>query len=249
LVAKTVALPNIKKCFIPDKNYIIGDFDLEKADAQVVAWESGDESLKQMFRERVNINKEEQKNLKCTYKEAKMGIHLSNYGGKPPTLAKALGCTVHFADEFQKRWFGAHPKIKEWHERVERELQETRTVTNAFGYKRYYFDRIEGVLCEALAWVPQSTVALVIDKAMLAIDRDLYPKIHILLQVHDSLVCQWPRAINTWALREIGERMHIVIPYDDPLVIPSSADTSPISWGDVSAVEWPEGTDTTGIKV
>lgn len=242
MVATTVELPNIKKLFIPDKNYIIGDFDLEKADAQIVAWESGDECLKQMFRERVNINQEVADEYKCEYKAAKAGIHLTNYGGQSPALAKKLGVTRHEAEKFQKFWFGRHPGILAWHKRVQNEINTTRTVTNVFGYKRYYFDRIDRVFCEALAWVPQSTVALIISKAMLAIDEDLYPKVHILLQVHDSLVCQWPRSLNTWALREIGKRMRQVVPYEDPLIIPSSADCSDISWGDCTSVEWPEGT-------
>ena len=51
MVASTISLPNVKKMFIPDEGYTIIDADLEKADAQIVAWESGDEELKQIFRE------------------------------------------------------------------------------------------------------------------------------------------------------------------------------------------------------
>ena len=43
MVASTIALPNVKKMFIPDEGYTIIDADLKKADLQIVAWEAGDE--------------------------------------------------------------------------------------------------------------------------------------------------------------------------------------------------------------
>lgn len=156
----------------------------------------------------------------------------TNYGGSARTMAAAAACTVHQAELLQARWFAAHPGIKAWHRRVEMALQTSRTVTNKFGYRRVYFDRIEGLLPEALAWIPQSTVALYINRIW---DKWVtnVPEIQILLQVHDSLVFQLPtykfeRMIPT--LREFASS--VVIPYDDPLVIPIGFNYSTKSWGD-----------------
>lgn len=148
-------------------------------------------------------------------------------------MAIAAGITVHQAELLQQRWFGAHPGIKDWHRRTERALSTSRMVTNKFGYRRPYFERIEGLLPEALAWVPQSTVALYINKIWDAVvERE--SRIEVLMQVHDSLVWQAP----THCFNECKENFRkiastIQIPYDDPLIIPVGFKHSQMNWGDV----------------
>jgi len=250
-------LPNIRKFFVPDPGYTITDTDLDRADLQVVVWEADDDELKHALRIGVDIHllnglslenrpipdlaelveshpryldhrapHEKQRKL------AKAFIHGTNYGGSARTMAIAAGTTVHQAELLQSRWFGAHPGIKRWHERTQHSLNTTRTVFNRFGFRRVYFDRVDGLLPEALAWVPQSTVALYINKIWDAVATNL-PEAHILLQVHDSLVWQAPTPIfeSTKArFRELAKT--IVIPYPDPLIIPVGFKSSTVSWGD-----------------
>jgi DNA polymerase-1 len=248
MVAESISLPNVRKMFIPDEGYTIIDADLEKADVQVVAYEANDEELKQIFREGKNLHVENAKMIfglkhvekssspNSPYHKAKQGCHLTNYGGKARMLASALGITVHEADMFQKRWFAAHPRILAWHKRIERELRQFRKVVNPFGFERYYFDRVESIFTEALAWVPQSTVALVTNKGLINIDKNL-PDAQILIQVHDSLVLQIPTNQTPNIYQTILSHMLIPIPYDDPLTIPVSIAASEISWGDCEPVE------------
>jgi DNA polymerase I-like protein with 3'-5' exonuclease and polymerase domains len=133
----------------------------------------------------------------------------------------------------QARWFQAHPGIKHWHVRVERSLRETRSVSNRFGYRRVYFDRVEGLLPEALAWIPQSTVAIVINEVWAYITSH-FPWIEILLQVHDSLVGQFLTNRFEEAQRAVAEAgASVVIPYSNPLTIPLGMKISTKSWGDV----------------
>ena len=161
----------------------------------------------------------------------------TNYGGKPRTCASALSISIHEAEAFQRNWFRIHPGIAEWHNTVQNSLSRTRSVRNPFGFVRTYFERPEGLLPEALAWVPQSTVAIVIDTAYNRITQTL-PDVQILLQVHDSLVGQCP--ISLWPVLKpkIRECLEVVIPYDDPLVIPTGLKTSAISWGDCHDEAW-----------
>ena len=49
MVAANIRLPNVRRTIIPDPGYTIVDADLAGADAQVVAWEAGDEKLKSAF--------------------------------------------------------------------------------------------------------------------------------------------------------------------------------------------------------
>lgn len=240
-------LPNLRKQFIPDPGMLIADCDLEQADAQVVAWEADDDELKAIFRDpNIDLHNENCKVAFGRYptssndpirKKTKAGVHLTNYGGNARTLSKTMGITIHEADTFQKKWFSAHPGIKEWHNRIESYLQTRRYVENAFGYRRFYFDRIERLLPEALAWIPQSTVGLVINHGWKNLDDNL-PEVEVLFQVHDSLVFQFPKSLDPQIRPVIKENLLIEVPYEDPLIIGVGIAISDKSWGDVKDVEW-----------
>lgn len=246
--------PNVRKLFKPDPGYILFDVDLAGADAQIVAWEAGDAPLKKAFRdyaagvgEKVHcINAKTifggkagpKGTIDPYYTRAKMGVHLTNYGGTERTCAAALKITIREAEEFQRIWFREHPDIKRWQDSIWRALQTTRSVTNPFGFTRHYFDRIErSLLNEALAWIPQSTVAIVINKAWINIDNNV-PDAEILLQVHDSLVGQVPIKLWPMVKPELLKNLLIPIPYDDPLTIPVGLKTSAVSWGDCEDEDW-----------
>lgn len=250
MVAQTIALPNIRKLFIPDPGMIIADADLSGADAQVVAWEAHDEDLKSAFRSGIKIHlhnmkamfpdqckghsDEALKQLKL-YDDNKRMVHGTDYGGSARTMASNVGWTIIEAERWRNRWFSMHPNIHDWHKRVFSDLIENRTVSNAFGYRRKYFGRVQGLLPEALAWIPQSTVALVTWKAAVQLEQAL-PWLEILLQVHDSLVFQYPICRDK-DRRLIRENLRITIPYNDPLEIPWGLAISRRSWGDISSVD------------
>lgn len=237
-------LPNIRKLFLPDPDYTIVECDLDRADAQVVAWEAGAEDLKQIFREGLDLHTENARTIfgpRAGSRErqmAKIGVHATNYGASARTLAAALGIPVHAADKFQRRWFAAHPAIHRWHRDTEYQLQTTRTVTNRFGFRRFYFDRVDSILPEALAWIPQSTVALVIDKGLVRVDQELRGVVETLMQVHDSGIFQILTSILQSTLPKLMECLRVQIPYEDPLTIPVGAEISEVSWGDCKTPDW-----------
>jgi DNA polymerase-1 len=251
-----LSLPNIRSMFVPDPDFIFFDGDLDRADLQVVVWEADDRDLKLALRMGLdlhcfnacaifgirNIPLDELAESHPNYPEhrrrigyekrqkAKQGVHATNYGCKSRTLSTHLGSTVHEADRFIQSWLSAHPGIARWHERVERDLRNKRKVRNAYGYERVYFDRVESLLPEALAWIPQSTVALTINRIWRRI-WDEAPQVQVLLQVHDSLAGQFPVGCSGKQTIESIART-VVIPYEDPLTIPFSVKTSEKSWGE-----------------
>lgn len=238
----TLKMPNIREYFLPDHNMELFDIDLAGADAQVVAWEANDDILKELFRKGLKVHAINAKDLfgadagpdgkrEPYYTRTKMGVHLTNYGGYPPTMAKALGITVHEAEKFQKRWFDIHPGIRDWHNRTESNLQSTRTVSNRFGYTYTFLGRIDRALPQALAWGPQSTVAIVTAKAMDVIDLQ-FPSVEILIQVHDSIVFQVPIRRDPTLVDSVIAASRISIPYDDPLIIPFGVKSSTTNWGE-----------------
>lgn len=232
-----LSFPNIRRLFIPDPGYTIADADLDRADLQVVVWEANDADLKALLRSGVDVHSENAKTLGISRALAKSWVHGTNYGGGPRTMAVNCGITVHQAELMQRRWFQAHPGIKSWHDRTLHQLQTTRSVYNRFGFRRFYFDRVEGLLPEALAWIPQSTVAHVIDEALFNIALNI-PEVQVLLQVHDSLVFQFPTHRRAELLPRIREQCQIPIPYPEPLIIPVGLKTSQTSWGDCENAEW-----------
>jgi len=249
MVAKTISLPNVRTLFIPDPGMTMFDADLDRADAQVVAWEADDEELMSAFRAGVDlhtlnrdtINKIlEPDKISITRQQAKQGVHATNYGASPFAVSQALQIPKRAAEAFQAAWFAAHPRIRQWHVRIQEELNSNRRVTNKFGYQRIYFGRIDDVLKEALAWIPQSTVALVINKGDLAIYegplRQQYG-VQTLLQVHDSLVGQFPTNSTDEILPLLHQTLSIPIPYPSPLTIGVGIKTSTKSWGDCKSVQ------------
>lgn len=287
--------------FVPDPGYTICDADLAGADAQVVAWEAGDEDLKSAFRAGIKIHvhnaramwphehkdmtNEEIADHSKFYKPVKQGVHATNYGATSNALVSRIGWNKKFADEFRDRWFAAHPEIKQWHKRFERYLNGTqcwncdnldvslgaacnkcgvalgRCVKNRFGFRRMFFDRMDGqILPQALAWVPQSTVAFCTELGWTNIAYghtldlmtgfseiethqwkewlvcpDAYNKWHnimqFLIQVHDSIVFQVPNAYED-DIPEMVNDMRVIVPYNDPLIIPLGFKYSRKSWGD-----------------
>jgi DNA polymerase I len=231
--------------------------DLDRADLQVVAWEADDPVLKEALKLGVDLHllnayaitgreppdlarlvesHEDYEGIRAGMKKgrqfAKSWCHGTNYGGKPRTMAAAAGITVYESELAQKRYFGRYPGILKWHERTMEQLNTKRYVENKFGYRRYYFDRLDSLLPEALAWVPQSTVACYINRVWVAI-YDNVPDVWVLLQVHDSLAGQFPtHKAEFLKARMKEEAKKIIVPYDDPLIIPVGIKTSPVSWGD-----------------
>jgi len=231
--------------------------DLDRADLQVVVWEADDAMLKAALQLGVDIHLlntygidnveppplEELVETHPRYPDhrgprkhkrefSKVFCHATDYLGKSRTVAAHTGRTVHEIDQAQKRWFGAHPGILRWHERTIEQVRKYRFVENRFGYRWYIFDRItEDLMPKAVAWVPQSTVGVVINRIWTNFDKHL-PEVHVALQVHDSLAGQFPTHRVAAVLPQMREHSRILVPYSDPLIIPAGIKTSTVSWGD-----------------
>lgn len=241
----SLRLPNIRELFIPDPGYVIFDMDLKSADFYTVVWEADDDEFRDALDSGVDmhgLNAKTLFNLSCGIGEvkklhnskrqlAKIWCHATNYGAGAHNMARACGITVHEAERLRSRWFQMHPGIEAWHRRAENELHVHRRASNAFGYRIPFFGRIEAALPEALAWRPQSTTGCVINRAWANIAETI-PEVEMLIQVHDSLVGQYPAHLHpTMPERILACASRVVVPYERPLVIPAGIATSHVSWG------------------
>jgi len=251
-IKHTFPVPNVRKLIIPDTGFEVASIDLSGADAQAIAWEAGDENLKAAFRAKVKIHAHNARDIwpdkaptgfeQPYYDRSRTGVHLVNYLGGIETLARALQVPEWEAQRFTNRWFELHPAILDCHNRIADQLSKQRFVRNAFGYRRFYFDRVEDLLPEAVAWIGQSTTACVTNRAFkrLAANQELKALgFHFLLQVHDELVFEYPICYRSQVLNLVYSLAHITVPYPDPLVIPWGLKTSLKSWGECEKREWP----------
>jgi hypothetical protein len=234
--------------------------DLKGADAQVVAWEAEDEDLKAAFRSGLDIHSynaeamwgseftklEEHSHARAAKrKDCKSTVHGINYGATPRTTAIHRGWLVKEAERFHTRWLSLHPGIGRWHDRVRLCITNSRTVSNAFGFRRVFFDRPDNCFTEALAWIPQSTVAINTYHGALQLERKFWPEQlewdyfpdperpeGNILQTHDSLNFQF-KTNSAPQSTEIQETLKVKTPYSDPLYIPWDLKSSLKSWGDM----------------
>lgn len=251
------SFPNIRRMFGPDANHTFFDLDLDRADLTVMAWDADEPLLKEALKRKVDIHLlnvyvldgkeppalEELVETHPSYPShlgsrkikrefSKVFCHATDYLGKARTVAAATGRTIHEIERSQKIYFGAYKGIERWQQRVISFVRAHRYVENKFGYRWHIFDRIDDqIMPEAVSWIPQSTVSIVINKIWLNLYKHL-PEVQVLLQVHDSLAGQFPTHRKNFCLQRIKELSHVTIPYDDPLVIPTGISTSEVSWGD-----------------
>lgn len=238
-MVKQLTVPNLRKCFVVDPGYVMVDADLKGADARTVAWEADDEPLKYAFRKGIDIHTYNAQTLfpgetidYAKRQRAKIACHAVNYVCGERTLAEHIGTTVGEARSFINQWFTLHPGIRDWHHRTDRQLRSRKWVENKFGYRRTYFDRPEGILPEAIAWIGQSTTACAINRAIVALNAEMGDEIQILLQTHDNVTFQIPEDALDAAWLRITTAMMITVPYSDPMPMPCDYKVG-YSWGEL----------------
>ena len=256
MIGDPYSLPNLRAMYGPDPGMIFFNGDLDRADLQVMAWEASDELLKAALKRKVDIHLlnvyvldakeppplEELVESHPKYWDhrgprkhkrefAKVFCHATDYLGKARTVAAHTGRTIQETERAQRIYLGTYKGIAQMQARIIEEVKKRRYVENRFGYRWYIFDRIDDqIMPEAMAWIPQSTVSIVINK----IWHNIYQnekEIQVLLQVHDSLAGQFPAGRKDPCVQAILEQSKVVVPYDDPLIIPFTVETSEVSWG------------------
>jgi hypothetical protein len=193
----------------------------------------------------------------CYRDNGKRWVHATNFAGRARTVASTIVVPEEHCAQCQRWWLrDEHPELGALHDRLDYDLRSRKNpvIYNRFGFRRLYVggsnnDRSRGdnLLGQALAWIAQSTVAVAINHAMLQVDcaRGIFGQrgcgecmrcggwvIELLMQHHDSLLCQVPLDLlnDEWAAR-LRLAMRVEIPYDDPLVIPCEIKWSARSWG------------------
>lgn len=213
----------IKSLFLADKGYTLINADLSQAEARVVAHLAGESRLIKVFEEGGDIHRKNASVIfgveenAVTYEQrrlAKTVVHASNYGMGPRTFAKNASIHEREADRLLNQYFATYPRIKLWHQSTAETLRRTRVLRNSFGRRRIFFNRWDDSLVkEGLAFVPQSTIADLVNLAIIRLHEKTKgsESLQLLLQVHDSIVAQARDELLGWAVDLIKKEMTIPI--------------------------------------
>lgn len=233
-------LPNCKEIFIPSTDeWIFFDADYSAIDLHFVIWESDCKFLKQAIRDGVDVYSmlaSYYYQREITKRDPERQIfksicHGGNYLGKARTLAAKAGLSIAAVQRVLNWYFDRCPEIPRWHDKIKYTAMSQGYVENIFGARFWVLDFIDPMwMNKIVAAIPQSSAAILVNKALTKLEQTEKGKIQVLLQVHDSLAGQF-KATDTTALQRIKSYMELTIPYDDPLVIPAEIKTSSISYG------------------
>lgn len=158
--------------------------------------------------------------------------HGSNYLGTPITMAKHTKFPVQLVKHFQFQYFANFPAIPKYHQYVLNNLTNFASLTTLFGRRRFFFGRPDdaATLREAVAYSPQSMTGDEINEGILKLWRA--NRIQLLMQVHDSILFQYPEEMEAeilpWALKTL--QVPITLRGGREFVVPTEAKVG-WNWG------------------
>lgn len=184
------------------------------------------------------------------YGKAKRIGHGLNYGMGVQKICNTFD--LDFAETKQNvlAWKQINSKTIEWQERTARQAESEGYLQTPFGRKRWFYTA--SLYTESLSFVPQSTLADVIFRAMIAL---MYERIgwplekvmriarvaaplpepaRLLVQVHDSLVFECPRNLTDRVIETVKPVMEQPWPELGGMSIPVEVEVAPpnASWGE-----------------
>jgi DNA polymerase I len=189
---------------LADEGYILYSVDGSQAENRMVAYIAPEPAMIQAFENKIDIHKQTASLIyskpieEIEYEERQWGKksnHGLNYGLGYKSFAMIHRIQEGFARWVVESYHRAYPGVRQWHENIKRELHATRCLANLFGRKRRFYDRWgEDLFKDAYSYVPQSTVAEMINRR--AILYSYYTShmkvIDLLNNMHDGLWFQIP---------------------------------------------------------
>lgn len=137
--------------------------------------------------------------------------HGCNYVGTAYTMAKETKIPIKVVENFMNIYFGLFPKLRAYHHWIAQELQTTGTIITPLGVRRRFLGRRDdpATLREAVAFVPQSSVATILNLGMWKVwQADI---IALMSQLHDAILIQYPEEQEDEILPQVLDLMRIPV--------------------------------------
>ncbi len=204
----------IRKAFIAPPQHVLLAADYSQVELRILAHVSGDPALIQAFKEGRDIHAH---TASLVYgvpieevtpqmrRVAKMTNFAISYGVTGHGLAERTDMTREEATAFIAEYFKTYPKVKEYIERIKREVREKGYVQTLLGRRRYFPELLpdsgvsrmlrQAAERAAINHPIQGTAADIIKIAMIRLHHRLHEaglRSAMILQVHDELVLEVP---------------------------------------------------------
>jgi len=201
--------PKMRCIFIPDTGYKLLSLDLSQAEARVMAYVANETEMIAMFERGesihmfvaskvFNISMDEVVKGSREYDLAKRLVHGTNYGMEAGTFSAYAEVSYLEAVKYLDLYNRAFPAIKRYHNKIEKIITTWRPpkLTTPVGRQRVFYGRpSKKAVKEALAYIPQSTIADILNLCGIVRLPFLFLKrkidAQVLLQVHDEVVLQF----------------------------------------------------------
>lgn len=200
----------IRTAFIAEKGNLLISADYSQFELRLGACISGDEGMIEAFNKDEDIHaqtaaeiykipvSEATKSQRSSVKEVNFGIL---YGLGPHALSQSTGMSFGEARDFISRYFEIRPKLKEYIEKTRKMAAEQGYVETLLGRRRptpdvhsSNFAVREAAYRAAVNMPLQGSAADIMKLAMVAVAGKLEPDSRMLLQIHDSLILEVPKA-------------------------------------------------------
>lgn len=245
----------IRKAFIARKGFLLVSFDYSQIELRVAAAMSGDEKMKAAFLAGQDIHaltamevnnlktpEEVTPDMRYAAKALNFGIL---YGMGPRAFAESAGVPYAEARRFMAEYFNDFPRIKRFMDTTLERARQTGYVETMLGRRRYLPEinspnfrvRAEAERMAMNAPIQGTATGDIVKLAMIAVDR-YFSSLkkdagHILMQVHDELLCEIRIAeVNAHAMK-IKKLMEEVYDIGVPLVVEVKSGPN---WGEMKKV-------------
>ena len=235
---RTVEGRKIRKAFVPEKGHVLVSADYSQIELRILAHVAGIDALKQAFHDGQDIHALTASQVfgepiegmdPMTRRKAKAINFGIIYGISAFGLARQLGIPNGEAKAYIDAYFDKYPGIKAYMERTKTQAREEGFVTTLFGRKCHtkgINDRnpnMRGFAERAAINAPiQGGAADIIKRAMIQVPgalTDAGLTAQMLLQVHDELIFEVPKAEAKDTINVVRAAMEGAAHLDVPLVV------------------------------
>jgi len=200
--------PAFKRFLVASPGTLLVEIDLAKAEAHVVAYLCQDANMMEAFESKVDVHTFNAAKIfhkemtDVTKQERNLGkrvVHASNYGMGPQTFSDNLAKDDWFVSpkeckELLNAYARRFPGLARWQKEINDQIYKNRRLYNLFGRPKKFLGKIDGgLLREAYSYIPQSTVAELLNKGMIGVYEDPtvpHDSFWHLATVHDSVVLE-----------------------------------------------------------
>lgn len=235
---------------------IFVEADYIQAEAEVVAFNIGDEPMKLLFKHSFGMTKKDRtKNnydihkltaammngkdvSEVTPEERRIGKtlrHAINYSAGPAVVSNNVGCSLAEAKLLLSKFHSVCPQLRLWHAKIQNDLRKSRVLVNAFGRKHMFLERWgDQLFRSAYSYIPQSTVGDLLNLALVRLYEKHGEEMNIIIQLHDAIYVEVKESEVQSTIDKMRECMLIPIqsPYGEEYMIDVDFSIG-YSWGEM----------------